>query len=226
MYVNYQEKNSEETVTAFSVVSGNTMEETISGYGYFEKIELSKETKKQMLENLAYKLGITEDYTFTTGKGSDYEKITLNKDGKNAMTTIQLVSMETETEPEQYISMEIKTKGTVQDALSVYRKMKQSYEEIGVDGQVSLEILAEQEGNCITEGGENPLDDIFSEVKAKKVDSIEENDIFTIYGYTRQEDTYLTLNKRKVNIQGVMYYDEQEDKTYMKIGVPMVNSSY
>ena len=55
---------------------------------------------------------------------------------------------------------------------------------------------------------------------------IKENGIYTVYGSTRLEDAYLTLNKKKVNIQITMSYDEEKNKTYVKIGVPIVNSSY
>ncbi|HCJ07478.1 MAG TPA: hypothetical protein DHV96_03655 [Lachnospiraceae bacterium] len=67
---------------------------------------------------------------------------------------------------------------------------------------------------------------MFRFVHAKKVDVIKENDIYTVYGYTRLEDRYLMLNKQKVNIQIVMRYDKTKDQTYLKVGVPIVNSSY
>ena len=53
-----------------------------------------------------------------------------------------------------------------------------------------------------------------------------EDNVFTVYGYTKLEPSYMKLNLRKVNIQIVMSYDEEQDKTYVKVGIPIVNSSY
>lgn len=229
IYVNYQEKakNESNTVTAFSVVEDETMEETISGYGCFGTMEIEENTKKKMLENLAYKLGITDGYDFSSGSGDGFEKLLLTKEGKNATTIIQIISMQSEeSEPEQYIVMEIKAKEKAENAVALYNKMKRVYKEIGVDAQVSLEIEVEQNGNCISEEKGSFAQEILNLTYAKKVDSITEDDIFTVYGYTKLEDSYLELNGNKVNIQIVMSYDEEQDKTYVKIGVPMVNTSY
>lgn len=229
IYVNHQQAldHTSQAVTAFSVVDDSIMEELVNGYGYFGKMEISENTRKRMLENLAYKLGITDGYDFSEESGNGFEKMILTKEGKNATTTLQIVSMIKEGEdPEQYILLEIRANEKAKQAVSLYQKVKRIYKEIGIEGQVNLEILAEEKGNYMTGEKGKMIEDVFDLMKAKKVDSIMENDIFTIYGYTKSEDTYLTLKDKKVNIQIVMFYDEKEDKTYIKIGLPMVNSSY
>lgn len=229
IYVNYQEheKNATQAVTAFSVVDDNVTEERIKGYGNFGSMEISSETRREMLENLALKLGITDGYTFTTGSGDGYEKMVLTKEGKYANTTLQIISMlRKEGEPEQYIVMEIQTGEAVEDGFSLYEKVKRIYEEIGVNAQVSLELEMEKKGNYTQDEKEFFVKEIFDLARAKEVDAINENGIHTVYGYTRLEDSFLTLNEKKVNIQVVMTYAEQEDKTYAKIGIPIVNSSY
>lgn len=229
MYVNYQERmgNMSRTVPAFAVADDTNLEETIKGYGYFGTMTISDKIRKTMLENLAYKLGITDGYVFSAGNGDGFDKIVLTKEGKYATTVLQVISMEQKQgEPEQYIVMEISTREKAAKALSLYQKVKRIYEEIGVDGQVSLEISMEQEGNTAAGDKGDMVEEIFNLAKAKKVDTIKENGIYTVYGYTRLEDTYLNLQDKKVNIQMVMSYDEKEDKTYVKMGIPMVNSSY
>ena len=229
IYVNYQEKmkNQSGVVTAFSVVENESIEEVISGYGYFGIMEIEESTKQKMLENLAYKLGITDGYEFSIGSGDEFEKMVLTKNGKHATTTIQIISMQgKETEPEQYIVMEIKAKEKAESAVSLYNRVKRVYKEIGVEAQVSLEMEVEQKGNCIAEEEGNPAEEILEATEAKKVDSIMEDNVFTVYGYTRLENSYIELNHKKVNLQIVMSYDEQQDKTYVKVGIPIVNSSY
>ena len=227
IYVNNwdRKKQKEQMVTAFSVVNENITGETIQGYGYLGQMELSEDMKKEMLRNLALKLGIRDGYTFSQGKGDDFTKITLMKEGEYATTLLRIVTI-TKGKEEQHITMQIDTTAQVEDAFTLYNETKKVFEEIGVDGRVSMEVEMEKSGNVWREEGEHFVSEVFHLADARVVDSIEEKDIFTIYGYTQLEDSYLNLNREKVNIQMVMSYDEIEDKTYIKMGLPIVNSSY
>lgn len=220
--------NDEEVVTAFSIEKNETVKASINGYGYFGQMTLSEESKKNMLKSLADKLGITDDYKFATGTGDDYEKMVLTKRGKNADTTIQIISMiKSDAEhPKQYIVINISADSEITAEIELYQKVKRIYKEIGIEPQVSIEFEIEEKGDVISEGDKNAVERLFRETGAKEVKRIEENGVYIIYGYSSLVGSYLLLNDEKVNMQVVASYDESADKTYMKIGVPMVNSSY
>lgn len=229
IYVNYkeEERQSASAVTAFSVVEDRITEEWIKGYGHFGTMDISEELRRKMLENLAQKLGITDGYTVVKELGDDFEKIVLVKEGRYAHTTLQIISMLVENdEAEQYISVDICTQESMADAWGLYQKVKRVYEEIGVEAQVSFEAEMEQKGDYVTGERESFVENIFNLTKAKQVDAIKENGLCTVYGYTKREDSYLTLKKKRVNLQIVLFYAEEEDKTYIKVGIPIVNSSY
>lgn len=229
IYINCQEQERQNdlAVTAFSVVEDSITEEKITGYGHFGDMDISEELRRKMLENLAQKLGITDGYTITKEPGDDFEKMVLTKEGRHANTTLQIISMLVESdEAGQYISVDVSMKKPIADAWSLYQKVKRVYEEIGVEAQVSFEADMEQKGDYVTGERAPFIDNIFRMTKAKQVDVIRENGIYTVYGYTKREDAYLTLNKKRVNLQITMSYAEDEDKTYIKVGVPIVNSSY
>lgn len=227
MFVNYREQEkSKQVVTAFSVMDEVITGETIKGYGYFGTMDISDEMKKSMLENMALKIGITDGYTFSKGNGADFEKMILTKEGKYATTTCQVISLLDGEQPEQYILVQVQTTAEVDGAIQLYERVKRLFREIEVSSQVSMEVEMEQQGNLWEENGDSYVDRIFALLGAKEIDRIEENEIYTVYGYSKAEDNYLTLQGEKVNVQLVMSYDEIEDKTYIKMGVPMVNSSY
>ncbi len=229
MYVNYRQEASR-ALTAFSVVKDESLTETIKGYGYFETMKLGTVSRKKMLEKLAKDLGITDGYTFTSGAGDGYKKLILTKRGRHATTILQIVSLSDELDesgvPEQYIAVDITTKKKYNSAVELYHRVKKLYKDMGLNGRVSLEVEAEQKGNVIADKGEETFDELLSGLNAKKVDAITDNGIYTVYGYTRNERDHLMLNGRKVNVQIVMSYDEEKDKTYFKIGMPIVNTSY
>ena len=229
IFVNRQEKSrrQEQTVTAFSAVEEQTEQITIHGFGYFGTMEIPEDTEEKMLVNLAKKFGITDGYKMQGERGEDYRQKVLIKEGRYATTTLQLLSMTVEEdEPEQYILMEIKTKEKMEDAYPLYQKMQRIYDEIGIDGQVSMETVMERDGDLEENAREQITDDLFERLHAVEVNAIMENGICTVYGYTRKEPSYLTLNGEKVNIQVTLSYDENADKTYVKIGIPIVNSVY
>ena len=229
MYVNYRQYENK-AVTAFSVVDDYVSKETIKGYGYFETMKLGDVSRKRMLENLAGELGITDGYTFSSGAGDGYTKMILTKKGKHATTTLQIVSLmdgdDENAVPEQYIAIEIETAESTKKAIDLYHKVQKAYDEMGVNGQVTIEIEAEKRGNYVSTKGRGIYEDIFRQVSAKKVDEVMENGICTVYGYTKKEDEHLVLKGEKVNLQVVLSYNESRDKTYIKIGMPIVNSSY
>jgi hypothetical protein len=226
IFVNYQQKKnqSQSAVTAFSVVNNQVIEEMVEGYGYFGTLDLTTETKEKMLRNLADKMELEGDVSISTTKEDNWEKMKLTSDSGGTQATLQLVSLQQEEdETEHYILMNIFTQSTLENGKDCYNRMKQVYEEIGVQGQVSLEVVLEKDGN-LTEDVE--VDMILQTMNASEVEEICENDIYTVYGYTRDEDSYMMQNGEKVNVQIVMYYDEEADKTYIKVGIPMVNSGY
>lgn len=227
MYVNHNDQMKlNQAVTAFSVVDENVTGEVIKGYGYFGAMEISDEMKKNMLKNLALKMGIEDGYTFSEGKGDDFVKMILTKEGKYASTTIQIISLMGAAKPEQYISLQIETAADVEEAFGLYDRTKQVFEEIEVNSQVSMELEMEQQGNLWKESGDTFVKQLLDMAQAKEVDRIIENEIYTIYGQSKLSENYLTLDDKKVNVQVVMFYDETADKTYIKMGIPIVNSSY
>ena len=228
MYVNYNQRIND-TVTAFSVVDEDTSQEVIKGYGFLEKSSLSPRMKRKVLENLAFKLGITDGFTFSTGEGDGFNKTILTKEGRYARTILSIVTLVDEEAPdkaEQYIAVDIETAENTEKAYKLYKKIKRVYKELGVDAQISLEINAGKRGNYVSENGKGIFEDIFRLLNARRTDAIMENGICTVYGYTPKEDNYLKLGGKKVNIQIVLSYDEEKDTTLIKIGMPIVNSPY
>lgn len=235
IFVNYQQSSQkqEQAVTAFSVVENDVIEEIITGYGYFGRMELSNETKKQMLKNLADKLELDTSYDIHSLAGENYERLELIHRIRNMEVVLQLVSMRetsenedgTRDETEQYILVRINTKDSVEQGKKYYDMVKQIYEEIGVSATVNFEVMMERTGNLLV-NAEEETSSLFDVLHASFVEMIKEDGIYTVYGYRKEEASYLMHKGSKTNVQLVMTYDEENDKTYVKVGIPMVNSSY
>lgn len=237
IFINYQQSHQkqEEAVTAFSVVENDVIEERIAGYGYLGRMELSDGTKEQMLKNLADKLDLDTSYEMYSSKGDDYERLELVHKKGITEITLKLISMETiektagskedGVEAEQYVLMNIDTGESVEQGKAYYDMVRQVYDEIGVKGTVNLEIMMERAGNLMSDA-KREMESLLDKLDAVIVEEMYENGICTIYGYRQEEESYLMHKGEKTNVQLVMTYDEEHDKTYVKVGIPMVNSSY
>lgn len=228
IFVNYQQKaqRHEEVKTAFAEADSQMIDEMISGYGYLGRLDLSDSMREKMLRNLADKMEIDGNAVLERSNGDDYEKMVLSCSEGVAQFTLQLVSMDGDEKPEeQYILININTRDSVSQGKAYYDLVRRIYEEIGVHGTVNLEIMLERQGNLTLEA-EEKTGELLERLDAAKVDAADENGSYTVYGYRKKEDSYLMHKGEKTNLQIVMAYDEKQDKTYVKIGIPMVNSSY
>lgn len=229
LYVNEWEQNKRKatTTTAFSVIDRENPKATIKGCGFFGNLDVEEKTKERMVKNLASKLGITGDFELEQKILQDKEICELKKLGQCATTTVRIIEQGQEKlVPEQYVVIEIETKENPEKVMNLYEKVQRIYEEIGMWAEVNLEFELEMPGNGITRDGYPGMENLLERMDAKQVDCIWENNLHTVYAYSRNIPAQIKLKDKKVNLQYVLWYDEEEDKTHVKIGIPIVNSSY
>ena len=229
--VNENLKKDNEIIEAFNISEGSPMESIIDGYGYFGSMELDAATKETMLLNLASKLGITEDYNILQGKGENYTKSQLLKTGKNAKTNIQIISMEAKNNlgkdiVEQYILIDITLYNNLKDAQDIRGKVKKIYEEIGVSPILSIELNGSLKGELSKGERQDMVTRLLNEMKAEVIEEYDDANIYTLYAYSEKEDNYILQNEKKINIHIIMCYDEDTDRTFLKIASPVASGSY
>lgn len=231
MYVNHMEmkKEKQQVVTAFSVVEEDSVQDVIWGTGYLGKMQLTKDMQYKLLESFAKKIGITEGYTYSSDVLNSKEMISLIKGGKNANTLLQVISVTTDAgETEQYFSVKIETKAEMKDALACYKKIKKVFEELELEGSVRLEVMLEKNENYQDNASKKKqlVENLFNSINAKMVSEQETKDLYTVYGHIFALDDFVAKKEQKADCQITLSYSEIDDKTYIKIGFPSVESSY
>lgn len=222
-----QEKD--KVITAFSVAQKGEMEKTIKGFGYLGAMEVSEKNKKEILNQIAKKLGITENVTVSTNSLENYTKYRLIQEEQEESVTIEWITLQEESEkPEQYLSIDVISRQSEEKVKGLYEKIKALYEEMDVKANVFLECTLKQKGNL---EDNNSLRLVFENTmldreNARQICKMDTKDFHTTYAYTEKDSNYHDLNGKKVNMQIVYSYAEEEDTTYIKIGYPIVNSSY
>ncbi len=153
MYINYQEgikkekiEHSSEVVTAFAVSDDISAENMIIGQGYFGNMEITQSVKKEMLTNLAWKLGITEGYSFRENVTEDVEQLILSGDGEKYTANLRILSKKQSDVTQQYIIVEFMIFSEEEDVYDWYARIEKLFEEIGVKGEVHMEMRVEKDG--------------------------------------------------------------------------------
>lgn len=153
MYVNYQERmkkddmvHTDQVVTAFAASDKNIAESAITGQGYFGDMEITQKVKREMLTNLAWKLGVTEGYSFRENVTQDVTQLILTGETERYATSLHVVSKEEQGVIRQYIIVELVIFSEEEDVYEWYARIEKLFEEIGVKGEVHMEMSMEKDG--------------------------------------------------------------------------------
>ncbi len=229
--VNKTVKKEDEIVEAFNISNSVPINSTIEAYGLFGKMYLSKETKENMLVNLAKELGIVEDYTIENTSVQSYEKSTLKKDGKYGNTTIQIVTAGIGdeiaiTDQEQYILISIELFNDINSVSELKENVNKIYKNIGIDNTINTCLKGSLNGELTDNKKVEMVDKLLKAMNAEEVVSSTMDNTYNVYGYTKNEDNYVYQMGEKVNVNIAITYDSEEDITYIHMANPFINKSF
>lgn len=87
-------------------------------------------------------------------------------------------------------------------------------------------ITGTYEGNLQDTQLENICRKILNESEAKKVDSMRQDNIISVSAFSPMIKDKLSINGRNVNLSLAIRYNKQENKTYLWVATPIVNTEY
>lgn len=87
-------------------------------------------------------------------------------------------------------------------------------------------ITGTYEGNLQDTQLENICRKILNESDAKKVDSLRQENIISVSAFSPMIKDNLSIDGRNVNLSLAIRYNKQENKTYLWVATPIVNTEY
>ncbi len=231
LVVNASMKRKDQIIEAFSVVDTIPVESDVEAYGYFGDMYLSPETKEQMLTNLAKELGITDGYFLESVSGETFTRSQLIKDGAFAKTSLQIISMETKSEDnadiiQQYFYATITIYNSVEQILYCRDLLEDTFENVGMKADVNIYLAGEIRGELDENKKEWLVQSFLESMEAKEVCGSRTKDMYTIYGYTPNEQEYVYQHSERVNVNIAITYDEERDKTRVHMAVPFIAKTF
>lgn len=209
----------------------------IEGYGKFGVCYLTQEEKERLVENIASALGITSSYGLATVYEEEVNTTVLSKNSVNGSVTIKAITQEQQgtdntdglagTQPQaQYVYVNITVYNNI-DCAGSYRELVEGmFDAMGIQGNVNMNLVGSLEGALNSTEKNELADGLLDRLDAKVVTENRDNDIFTIYAYSKGAGSYITIGGSKINMNIAIGYDEEQDRTKVYLASPINSLDY
>ena len=191
--------------------------------------------KERIVNELATEVGLT-DWEMNIESTDRTSTLKVEDTSKEQDTSIEFITV-TRKEDEKnmiynhFILMELVVKENFKEnfeSLLQYKKDIESYiNKIGNnDYQCTIKFAGSYNGKLTSQQRDAKVNDILKGLEAKKVDFIDSDSYYTTYAYTGLVKDYIEVTGNRININIVISYNEQEDKTELYLATPILNEEY
>lgn len=220
----------ETLVTAFNQIQLNEMSASLEAFGYYADVYLSENAKETFVRDIGYELGLNYCDVYTEYDG-ELAITTLVKDGKYADTIIKLITKEENLsenvlESHQYVMVNINLGNNVGAAMDYQSVLKELFEEMCIDGDVTVNLTGYREGNSDLALRNMICDQLIEQMDAEIIAENRTNDLYTIYAYTGRVEDYIEVSGKKINLNISVYFEEADNRTYYYVATPIINDEY
>ena len=102
------------------------------------------------------------------------------------------------------------------DCAGSYRELVEGmFGAMGIQGNVNMNLVGSLEGALNSTEKNELANGLLDRLGAKVVTENRDNDIFTIYAYSKGAGSYITIGGNKINMNIAIGYDEEQDRMYL-----------
>ena len=188
----------------------------------------SKEKLLNLADQLEIDLGIVKDYTYTrqsvTKHPMDKTEIKgVCADGKSVNITAQ---QSRDSWQKSNVSINVINRMATHDINDTVNIIKERFKSFKLKPKVNTCIIGCFDGKLDYEEMNSISENILKDAKAKKIDSIYDNNLISISAYSPYIDNNIEVNGKKINMNIALRYNGYEDKTYIWLGTPVITIEY
>lgn len=111
-------------------------------------------------------------------------------------------------------------------ALLLRDRIEKIFDRYGLKAVVNSCITGTYEGNLQDSQLENICRKILDDSDAKKVDSMRQENIISVSAFSPMIDDKLSIDGKNINLSLAIRYNKIENKTYLWVATPVVNTEY
>lgn len=178
-------------------------------------------SEEKLLAHFGEQIGLTVEGEFREAEYEGRIEAIYEKQAAYARSVLKVVYL---TEQEQYyLCAEITLAGENAEETAAFRnRMCRVAEKMGlVDISTTLELCGGYRGEIPLGEKDRLTDVLLAELYAQPVYENRENTNYTVYAYTGAVEEYITVEKKKINVQVAIYYDRVADVTEVVLASPL-----
>ncbi len=178
-------------------------------------------SEDKLLQYFGAEIGLTVDGEIREVAYTGRMEYVYERQATQASSLLKVVYLE-ETEA-YYICAEVTLTGENTAATAEFRKtMKRAAEKVGLtEVSTTLELCGVYDGEIPLAKKDDLTDLLLSELYAQPVYENRQNANYTVYAYTGAVEDYITVEKKKINVQVALYYDKDTDRTEVVVASPI-----
>lgn len=216
----------------------------IEGYGRFGVCYLTAQEKENLVKNIAGALGITSPCAISTeyssrgvkdgtaeGNAVDIMTTVLKKESINGEVLVKAITEERTNESgnytaTQYVYVKINAYNNIECAADYRELVEGTFDAMGIEGNVNMNLEGSIAGALNSNEKNELADNILKRLDAQIVAENRDNDIFTIYAYSKGAGSYITIGDSKINMNIAIGYDEEQNRTEVYLSSPVNSLDY
>lgn len=218
--------------TAFATGNYLSTNGVVNVYADYGNKYLSAEEKEAIITRLAKSMGITGDLDFQVKREGEAGKytgtISYSTYNNSSSTDIRIVTIENEAAEgvvylEQYILMELSIDNSIDSIIYYKEKIENEFEKLNIAADVKLNLKGCVQGPLSNVEKNEICENIIDELKGELVIGGENDDIYTVYAYSKNIKDYVINGSVKSNINIMITYDKEKDLSWISVGTPIIN---
>ena len=229
--VNYFFTESFEITQAFVKTNTEDQSSSIEIVAEYEGEYLSPEEKKEIIQALADSIELKIDNEIMINREDGRTEYSYQKHAKSADTEIKVISIEDSKgdtlKINHYILVRLKIKRSIHEIERYKNLLKNTLDQLGInEKQVNMQYFGTHDGKLSQEEKKKIVSDIINDLQGKVALEFNEDETYTVYGYSGHINEYIVSLGSRVNIHIVVTYDQELDKTKLYLASPIINESW
>ncbi|MDO4556631.1 MAG: YwmB family TATA-box binding protein [Lachnospiraceae bacterium] len=215
----------------FDLLDSTPVEGCIEFNAPMNKVYLNREEKEKVLKDLARDLGLTGKYQTEEEKLDNQETIYLKKEGSAGSVSLSITTMyialdDGKERIDQYLYVTYRSDKRLDTMLAYQEKIKKQLEKRDLTPVSNMNFKGQREGDLSVAEKNKLASRLFHYLKAEEVESIKNEEIYTVYGYSDLLKDSVSYGDNEINLNLAFSYEEEKDVTVFYLAMPYMRTDY
>ncbi len=214
-------------VDAFAASEAGYVESKLQITADYGTAFLTEHDKQALINYLAGSLGVRIDGEIEYRETDAGQIYSYTKKAKQAATTLKAITLREDTS-RTYLYVELSIyQDDAYDVLNYRDIILETLEDMGVtQAETTLQLLGAYDGKLAMSEWNRLADGMIKKLSGKIVYENRDEDLYTIYAYSGLLAEYITVEKKRINMQVAVRYEEDTNRTVVYLASPIIRGEW